>query len=275
MLSIHDYLTNLSAYYRQVEGLAVKYSGKTIGFWGQPDQRTMDIFREKKCCFIDVDVYQGAEDSDMTPKVCCHIIKDIYDNIYSLKDKVALYIATTGADKCDQGRNLRDVLLMEGIPVIDSSNYNTVPIRPLLISTAKGPLKERVARITRLNYEPLTLEEISYYQNNQCQPLFNFHGVPPRDLDILDNFPQETHIEGWTRLVELGVPKMVEWEWELNNNAPTVFYTQSFCNKEVMARYLAKKWGGLYIDCHNEITGSQEAKLQAFLRLNSKGGWSC
>ena len=36
-----------------------------------------------------------------------------------------------------------------------------------------------------------------------------------------------------------------------------------------MARYLAKH-GGLYIDCHNDITGSAEAKLQAFIRLNDR-----
>jgi hypothetical protein len=270
MLNIHEFIHNLDAYYKQVEKLAEKNSGQLIGFWGQPDQKTMDIFRAQGCSFIDVDVYLGAEDSDMTPKICCHIVKDIYDNIYHLKNKVALYIGTTGPDKCDQGRNVRDILLAEGIPVIDASNFNTCPIRPLLISTAKGPLKERVARITRLTFEPLTEEERKFYEENQCEPRFNFHGVPPRDLDLLDNFPEDTHIQGWTRLVELGVPGMVEWEWKIENSAPTVFFTQSFCNKEVMARYLAKKHGGLYIDCHNDITGSAEAKLQAFIRLNDR-----
>jgi hypothetical protein len=156
---------------------------------------------------------------------------------------------------------------MEEFNLIDATNFCMEPFRPLLISTAKGSLKERVGRIMELCYKPLTSKEKKYYMENQIKARFNFHGVPPQDIKLLDIFPDETHIYGWTRLVELGIPGRIDMEWTIDNGVPTVFFTQNFCNKELMGKYLAKKYNGLHIDAHGKLNASVSAKLEAFIKL--------
>lgn len=271
LLNIHDYLLDREGYYQRLEELIPSIpKDKKIGFWGQPDQATIDMLGRAGFEFVDLDIALDSPDAGITPKVCCHIISDIVNNALAMEAELGLLIATSGVDKCDQGRNIRDLLAMMGYNVMDASNFNIEPIRPLLISTAKGPLAPRIARIMRLLYEPLTPEEINFFQENQCEPDFNYHGVPPQDFSLLDIFPETTHIWGWIRLVELGVPGMVDWEWQIGEGIPTVFYTQSFCNKEIMAKYLAQKHHGLHIDGHGAISNSVEAKLQAFLTLQKR-----
>ncbi|MFZ5944614.1 MAG: hypothetical protein ACOYVD_10915 [Bacillota bacterium] len=238
------------------------------GFWGQPDQETMDMFRENNYNFIDLDIPLYTYEKTSIPQTTCYIIQDVASNAYALKDKLDFLIATTGPDKCEQGRNIADILTNEGFPVINATNANYSPIRDSLLANAKIPLKFRIIRIMELTYKPLTMEEEAFYKANQIdKPAFIFHGVPPRDLSILDNFPVDTRVEGWTKLVELGIPGRIDLEWQISSDIPTVFFTQSFCHKELLASYWAKKIGGLHIEAHNAITNSTEAKLQAYLGL--------
>ncbi|MDK2824191.1 MAG: hypothetical protein PWQ67_466 [Clostridia bacterium] len=256
-------------YYQKLKEL-LKEMGHNfcVGFWGQPDQKTMDILVENNYHFIDLDVPQNYFKTGYIPTTTCHIIQDIISNAFILKDKLDFFIATTGNDKCEQGYNVARILADEGFPVINATNTNNNPIRPCLISNAAIPLKTRVARIMELTYKPLTKEEEAYYASHQITvPAFIFHGVPPRDLSILDNFPLNTRIEGWTKLVELGIPGRQDLEWQISTDIPTVFFTQSFCHKELLAAYWARQIGGLHIEAHNTITHSTEAKLQAYLGL--------
>ncbi|MBZ4654388.1 MAG: hypothetical protein JG781_1729 [Peptococcaceae bacterium] len=266
-------LVDKTAYYTQLKSL-VQEKGRhyCVGFWGQPDQRTMDILAANHFTFIDLDIPRDSQTpSIFLPQTTCHIIQDIVANACGLKDCLDFLIATTGPDKCEQGRNVAAILASEGFPVINATNTNTSPLRPALISNAAGPLGPRVNRIMELVYRPLTREEEAYYQERQMKdPQFIFHGVPPRDLSILDHFPPHTRIEGWTKLVELGIPGRVDLEWQVFPPIPTVFFTQSFCDKEFMAAYWAKRIGGLHIEAHASITSSTEAKLQAFLGLAGK-----
>ena len=85
MLNIHEFIHNLDAYYKQVEKLAEKIQA---AYWllGSTRPKTMDIL-ELRVVLYRCRRISGAVDSDMTPKICCHIVKDIYDNIYHLKIK--------------------------------------------------------------------------------------------------------------------------------------------------------------------------------------------
>lgn len=267
-IDIHTYTGDPEKYYNEISTYVQDIDNKRIiAFYGQPDQRVLNIFRALDYQFLDLDINFGAPDVDIVPDVYCHIIRDIVNNAFHFRDQVHVVLCTSGMDKCDQGRNVRDILLMEGFDIIDATNFLHKPIRPLLISTAKAPLKKRISRIMELCYKPLTEDEIEYYKQNQCAPLFNYHGVPPEDINLLELFPDDTHIQGWTRLVELGIPGRIDLEWDIDNTAPTVFYTQNFCNKELMGKYLAEKFNGLHVDGHGVVSLSVLAKLEAFIKM--------
>ena len=97
---------------------------------------------------------------------------------------------------------------------------------------------------------------------------FGFWGVPPNDLEILRLFPDTTHVYGWTRCVEAGTPADIDLEMFVDENIPTVFYAQAFCAKSQLAKYLADKYNGLYIDIDDYSSNSIKAKVEAFLKLS-------
>ena len=80
-------------------------------------------------------------------------------------------------------------------------------------------------------------------------------------------FPNETHVFGWTRCVEAKRPADTDLEMYVKEGLPTIFFAQTFCNKMQLAKYLAKKHGGLFIDVDDYATNSTKAKIQAFMRL--------
>ncbi len=91
--------------------------------------------------------------------------------------------------------------------------------------------------------------------------------MPPNDLEILKLFPDETHIYGWLRCVEAGVPADIELEMQVDPDVPIVFYAQAFCAKCQLAKYLADKYNGLYVDIDDYASNSVKAKIEAFVRL--------
>ena len=99
------------------------------------------------------------------------------------------------------------------------------------------------------------------------QPEAGFWGVPPNDFALLELFPPTTAVYGWVRCVEAGVPADLELETYVKPGVKTVFFTQSFCSKGILARELAEKHHGLFIDQEKTTTQSLKAKVQAFLRL--------
>lgn len=260
-------------YYERLRLLAGKRSRHhCLGFWGQPDQAAMDIFSQNGYTFIDLDIPRPDNICPaFVPQTTCQIIQVILANACALRERLDFILAATGPDKCEQGRQTAEILESLDFPVINASNTNKTPLRPSLISNARGPLGPRVSRIMELAYRPLAKEEEIYYQSRQIKEAeVIFHGVPPADLSLLELFPDNTRIEGWTKLVELGVPGRVDLEWRIAPQLPVVFFTQSFCHKGLLAAYLAKSTGGLHIEGHGAITGSTEAKLQAYLGLAGK-----
>ena len=53
----------------------------------------------------------------------------------------------------------------------------------------------------------------------------------------------------------------------VDENVPTVFYAQAFCAKTQLAKYLANKYNGLYVDIDDIVTNSVRYKIEAFIKL--------
>ena len=62
-------------------------------------------------------------------------------------------------------------------------------------------------------------------------------------------------------------PGNIELEMLVEKDLPTVFFAQTFCAKNQLAKYLANEYNGLYIDIDGTPTNSIKAKIEAFLRL--------
>lgn len=234
-----------------------------IGFWGYPNPTEIKKYKElyPNHKWVDLDIDINSPDLKLLPNAYCKIIKNILNNSFYFKNDIELILAPTGKDKCDSGWFAAQILKDNGFKIIETifenSTYNEKP----LISTSNLPLKEKITLITAGIIEK---QEVKI---EPCKAKFGFWGVPPNDLSILDIFPDETHVFGWTRAVEMMRPADIELEMYVDENIPTVFYAQAFCAKAQLAKYLANKYNGLYVDIDDDITNSTKAKIEAFLRL--------
>ena len=234
-----------------------------IGFWGYPNPKTIEKYKKlyPNAIWIDFDIDYGFVKQDLLPESYCTIIKNIINCAFYYKDNLIAILAPIGKDKCDSGWFAYEILKDLGYDVESTYFEEKDYKRNVKISTSNLPLKEKVELITKNIYDE---EEV---QVEQCKAKFGFWGVPPNDLSILELFPKETHIYGWTRCVEAMSPADIELEMYVDKDVPTVFYAQSFCSKAQLAKYLADKYNGLYIDIDDKVTNSTRAKIEAFLRL--------
>ena len=168
-----------------------------------------------------------------------------------------------GREKCDSAALASVILKNMGFNIIETKyeNIETIKKEPI-ISTSSLPLVEKIQLITKEIIEPIDKTQL-----NRVNPRFGFWGVPPNDLSILNLFPDDTHVYGWTRCVEMGVPACYETEIMVDENVPTVFYSQAFCAKASLAKYLSFKYNGLYVDIDDISTNSIVAKIEAFINL--------
>ena len=233
-----------------------------IGYWGCPPREVMEQAARKHPYdeFIDLDVALGAPPSHLVPDAYCQIVTNIVDNAVHLRDRLRFIIGAVGEDKCDGGRFAALILRDLGLHVVEVRNPNDQR-QPVTIATSGLPLREKIDRImdtvrrpNRRIYKPV-------------KPTHGFWGVPPHDMAMLDLFPDSTHVYGWTRCVEAGVPADLDLEMYVDPGVPTVFYAQTFCAKTALAKYLAEKYDGLYIDCDGTMTNSVVAQITAFIRL--------
>ena len=239
---------------------------KLIGYWGVPPREAIDQYRRKHPFdqFIDLDLDMCAPPSGLVPDAYCQIVTNIVDNSIHLRKDLRVIIAAIGEDKCDGGRFAAIILSDLGFPIVETRNTETER-RPISICTSGIPLVEKINRITDTVIEP------NRKRYRWADPTHGFWGVPPHDFELLKLFPDTTHVYGWTRCVEAGVPADVDLEIEVEPEVPTVFYAQSFCAKNSLARYLAEKHHGLYVDCDGPMTNSVLAKVSAFVRLRGNG----
>ena len=234
-----------------------------IGFWGYPHPKTIEKYKNlyPNATGIDFDIDYGFTKQDLLPESYCTIIKNIINCAFHYKDNLISILAPIGKDKCDSGWFAYEILKDLGYNIEATYFEEKTFKREVKISTSNLPLREKVELITKNIYDE---QEI---QIEQCKAKFGFWGVPPNDLSILELFPKETHIYGWTRCVEAMAPADIELEMYIDKDVPTVFYAQSFCSKAQLAKYLADKYNGLYIDIDDKVTNSTRAKIEAFLRL--------
>ena len=150
-----------------------------------------------------------------------------------------------------------------GFNVFPTIYENLDKKRELRISKSNLPLYEKIQLITA------GIIDTNIYSKDYTaiEPTAGFWGVPPNDLEVLRLFPDSTHVYGWTRCVEAGVPADIDLEMYVDENIPIVFYAQAFCAKSQLAKYLADKYNGLYIDIDDYASTSVKAKIEAFLRL--------
>ena len=244
-----------------------------IGFWGYPEPDIIEQTKEKytNAEWIDLDIDFGYPKTNILPESYCKIIKNIIDNTMYLKPDLSL--APIGKDKCDSGWFASKILTDMGFNVITTIYEETDNKKEIIICKSNLPLYDKIQLITAniihpaiTTYQPALIPE----NNNSSNPQFTpgFWGVPPNDLETLKLFPDTTHVYGWTRCVEAGTPADLDLEMYVNPNVPTVFYAQAFCSKAQLAKYLADKYNGLYIDIDDYASGSIKAKIEAFLRLS-------
>ena len=232
-----------------------------VGFWGYPEPEIIKKYKEQGFEFVDLDVDFGYPKTDILPESYCKIVKNIIDNAFYLRDRLHMIVAPIGKDKCDSGWFAAAVLKDSGFRV-QTSIYEDLSVKnELKISISNLPLRKKFELITDGIVKCSTIEA------GKVPPRFGFWGVPPNDLSILEMFPDDTHVYGWTRCVEAGCPANLELEMFVDAGVPTVFYAQSFCSKTQLAKYLADKYNGLYIDVDDYATKSTIAKIEAFLKL--------
>lgn len=232
-----------------------------IGFWGYPDPSITENIKQEypNCEWIDLDLDFGYPDRNILPESYCKIIKNIINN--SLEIKPTKIIAPIGKDKCDSGWFAAQLLRDLGFNVIETKFEQTTNRNEIVISKSGLPLYEKVDTIMNNLITPVK------YNFPEVKPKFGFWGVPPNDMEILKLFPNETHIYGWIRCVEAGTPADIDLEMYVDEDVPTVFYAQAFCSKAQLAKYLADKYNGLYIDIDDYANNSIKAKIEAFIRL--------
>lgn len=233
-----------------------------IGYWGCPPRDIMAKVTRMHPFdgFIDLDIDMNSPSAGIAPDAYCQIVTNIIDNAVHLRKDLRVIIAPVGDDKCDGGRFAALILRDMGLEIIEVRNTE-MERDSISIATSGLPLLEKVNRITDGIWNP------SRKRFKRAKPTHGFWGVPPHDMRLLELFPDTTHVYGWLRCVEAEVPSDLDLEMEVDPGVPTIFYTQTFCQKTMLARYLAEKHDGLYIDCDGALTNSVIAKVLAFIRL--------
>lgn len=236
---------------------------KVIGIWGYPDPEVFLQIRQKfpDHKIIDLDVNYDMPNSGILPEAYCRIIKNILDNAIALKDNLSIIVAAVGEEKCDSGRFAARILEDLGFNVVQTHYNESKNSFPTPISTSNLPLKDKIVTIMDNLIEKVDLNLV------EVKPEFGFWGVAPNDLSFLELFPDTTHVYGWTRCVEAGRPADMDMEMFVDENVPTVFFAQTFCAKMQLAKYLAKKYDGLYVDVDDRASNSVRAKIEAFIKL--------
>lgn len=238
-----------------------------VGFWGYPDPEILNKIKNQypNSEFIDLDIDFSYPKTNILPESYCKIIRNIIDNTLYLKPD--LIIAPIGKDKCDSGWFAANILKDIGFNVIETKYEITEPKREIKICTSSLALYDKVTLITQGIIEPEIFNKD--YKKENSSKIFTpgFWGVPPNDLEILKLFPDTTRIYGWLRCVEAGTPADLDLEMFVDEDVPTVFYAQAFCAKSQLAKYLADKYNGLYIDIDDYASNSIKAKVEAFLKL--------
>jgi hypothetical protein len=236
-----------------------------LGIAGVPNREIIERYIKEGFDIVDLDMPIADVDyfdaiEKIAPKIYCATLKTVFVNALVIKPEVIL--ADVGEGKCDGMRFIAEVLrdLLPDKEIITTRNINAKP-QGNPISVSDLPLKEKMNRIVNS-----VIMEVGK-DLKPCNPTAGFWGVPPRDFSILDIFPNTTHIYGWARCMENKAPDNMDIEMIVDEGIPIVFFAQSFCQKTVLAKYLASKYNGLFVDVDALLDDSTKAKVIAFLTL--------
>lgn len=243
-----------------------------VGIVGVPPWDMMQSYRRRGARIIDLD--EPHDDLPVRdiylPNAYCSILKRVVSNIFSLRERgrLDLVLATVGKCKCDGMRNIANWLeRTTDIPLRKVENTD-MDGAGFPISRSGLPLVKKVELIVNSVFEPLP----PGLKMKKTRPSCGFWGVPPCDFRILELFPDDTHVYGWTRCMENKTPADVELECHVDPKVPTIFFTQSFCQKSSFAFNLAREYGGLYVEVDKKLSHSTKAKIEAFLEFNVRRG---
>lgn len=236
---------------------------RRIGFAGCPPEGVLAPRRQHE--LIDLDnLVEGvpAHSESRLPRTTCRIIRRILDNALALDlDEIVIDV---GYGKCDSARGLADLLEeMLDIPVVRTWNDERAG-SGTPICDSDLPLGRKMELILESLVQPRRLE-----LRPQGRPPAAIWGVPAADFGLYDLFPPGTQILGWTRCLENRTPADWELEHWVPAGVPTVFFAQTFCPKNIVAHYLARKHDGLAVDADGALTQPARAKIEAFLRYRA------
>ncbi len=238
---------------------------KTVGFAGWPDPKAFDEYPGAELVDLDnffTDVPLAG--ADVLPQNTCAIIKRVVANALALD--LSAVIIDDSPGKCDMARMVSHILedRLEA-PVIIAKNENRAGAGTP-VSDSKLPPREKAQRIL----DGLTGHVKTDAPVYEPHPPAAIWGVPAADLSLYDLFPPGTRLLGWFRCLENRTPILEELEFEVFSEIPTVFFAQTFCHKNIIARHLSNKHNGLYVDADGVVTASVRAKIEAFLKFNVK-----
>ncbi|MFH1223658.1 MAG: hypothetical protein V1647_04880 [Pseudomonadota bacterium] len=240
-----------------------------IGFVGVPPLKKITEIRTKypEAKWFDLDVPSEGISKNFAvnyiPETTCSIIQTILANIYTVRPDI--FIAVTGGSKCDSVKFMLPIIqrLLPDTRIVECQNSDSQDFG-FPVCTSGIPLAKKFEIITNnvLNPEPAA-------GIKSTTPTAGFWGVPPYDYSILSLFPDNTHVFGWTRCMENKTPDNINLELFVQPELPTVFFSQSFCQKNVIAKELAHLHKGLYVEVDGLIDSSTRAKIAAFLELRN------
>lgn len=241
---------------------------RRIGFVGLPPEEVLAPRRSEHLIDLDNPLPGAKHQSDAAlPRTTCHILRRAFDNALALDlDEIVIDV---GPGKCDGARWLADVLEATlRIPVIPTRNDNRVGAgTPVCDSDL--PLGEKLQLILDRLVDPSV--GARHVVPLAGRPKAAFWGVPAADFSIYDLFPAGTQVLGWTRCMENRTPADEDLERWVPEGTPTVFFSQNFCAKAILAQHLAKQHDGLFVDIDGLLARPVRAKIEAFLRFN--GAW--
>jgi hypothetical protein len=234
---------------------------RRIGFVGCPPEEVLAARRGEQLIDLDNSI-EGVEarSESLLPRTTCRIIRRILDNALALDlDEVVI---DEGYGKCDAARGLAEALqgLLE-IPVLRTANQNREGAGTP-ICDCDLPLLRKVELILDGLVRPQSLEV-----RREPRPRAAIWGVPAADFSVYELFPDGTQVLGWTRCLENRTPADWKLEMYVPKGVPTVFFAQTFCPKNVVARHLGRKHDGLHVDVDGVMSQPVRAKIEAFLRF--------
>jgi len=237
-----------------------------VGFVGCPSDLGFEAVRKRfeRIDWVDLDNHHEQatrHSAELLPQNVCSIIKRIVDNALSFDLQAILF--DEGYGKCDKARAVANLLENRlDIPVLRTRNDN-MEGRGTPLCDSNLPLLEKAEKIlaglTDTNPPP-ALEPVT--------PPAALWGVPASDFELYKLFPDGTRLIGWFRCLENRTPADESLELSVDPDIPTVFFSQAFCHKNILAKDLAAQHNGLYVDMDGTLTSSVHAKVETFLRFN-------